>query len=118
MKPFDLNAALAGDLCVQRNGDVVKVAAYDKNARSSHRIIGWDSCGFVRAWNYDGRFSEFESELDIIGMAPKKEVREFWVNVYKDGVGPSIYKTENEANYDADKRIRIDCIKLTYEVEV
>lgn len=114
MKPFDLKAALRGELVVLRNGETARVGAYCKNEPSHLVLLGWHK-GFAIGWNVDGA-NHRDSQFDIIGMFTRKETRTMWVNVYANGCDYG-YQTREQADSRAAES-RIACIPVTYEVEL
>lgn len=91
MKPFNLEAALAGEPVVTRDGRDVTNLAYFPNVCSEHKIAGvLEEC--IETFTEEGFFLDFneESESDLF-MKPKK--RTVWVNLYIDG---SYFKHETQ----------------------
>lgn len=84
MKPFDLQAALAGAPVRTRGGDPVRIAGYNVDALAEQRVIGWLEGGKATGWREDGIFSFTgdPSHLDLV-MAPTVETR--WFIVPKTG---------------------------------
>ena len=120
MKPFDLQAALDGDLVMLRNGETAKVVAYSPDAQNSSQLIGWGVGGDSLSWTVGGNFvGKQESFADIVGMATKKRSRTGWVNVYFGSTGDELYKSIDDAN-KANQFVscqRIACVQVTYEWE-
>jgi len=82
MKPFDLEAALAGEPVVTRDGRPVKIAGYNPDANENTRIIGWiGSCSYV--WYDKGSYWNGATDDKDLFMAEKPKIKkEGWVNIY------------------------------------
>ena len=120
LKPFDLQAALAGKPVVTRDGQPVKIAGYNEDAQSNHHIVGWVD-GHLCAWDSSGKVSsnnKKEDEDDLF-MAPEK--REVWVCLYRlgdsFGLGQSSTKRGAEAAAHGSKGEVITTVKI-HEYEI
>lgn len=84
MKPFDLEAAMRGDPVVTRNGRSYKFGAYNSDANTNQRLIGWVDRVCV-SYPESGVYIEGdETQLDLF-MAPKKQRR--WIRWYRTSTG-------------------------------
>lgn len=118
MKPFDRDAALAGQEVILRDGTKAKVVHYNPDALAGHMLLGYYDGVEAAAWCADGKSYEgVDSESDIICMATRKEKRVMWVNVYQDDCDDVGYKSKRTADYFARKG-RVCCKRVEYEVEV
>ena len=84
MKPFDLNAAKAGEPIVTRDGTPAKYIAHVPEARHSSQVL----ClvrDTVFAYSPNGDYDPLrgESMLDLYMASTKRTV---WVNLYNNGV--------------------------------
>lgn len=121
MKPFNLEDALAGDKVMLRNGGTAMVAAQNNGANNSSALIGWDQEHNALSWTTNGMFYDDgdSSIYDIIGMDPKKEKREFWINVLKGGhTGVCTYETEALAMAAPCQGMVMQRLRFEYEIEV
>jgi hypothetical protein len=119
MKPFTLEAALAGAKVVNRFGIEVTQLRQLNGVKNGFELCGvcggsikcWTTRG--TAWD-DGR----ESSLDLFMAA---QTRTGWINIYpclgspgRCWTGSIIYDTEKVANAAPDSA-RIACIKIEWE---
>lgn len=83
MKPFDLEKALAGEPVVTRDGQPVKIGAYNKDVAPNCQLVGWINGGCY-TWYSNGIFDStlYESRNDLF-MATKTVKKEGWVNLHK-----------------------------------
>lgn len=95
MKPFNLEAALAGDPVITRDGRDVKIAGYNLDAPYRNQIVGWVG-NEVYCWNFIGRYQGYETDTDIF-MKPKKQI--VWINLYPRSCYR--YNSEKEADINA-----------------
>lgn len=97
LKPFNLESALQGKPVVTRDGRKVKIGAYNPDALTYRKIVGWigeDSC----SWADNGDYYPKEEHRSDLFMAAETVTR--WVNVYDDGkieTGGTTYDTKEEA---------------------
>lgn len=112
LKPFDLKAAMKGDLVCTRDGKKVRIICYDKQ-KDIYPIIALvtDKDGYERLVQYDDKgkvlFHREEEMSNDLMMIPK--VKEGWVNVYKseDQYNVStLFGSEEFAKKQADS----DCV--------
>ena len=91
MKPFNLEAALAGEPVVTRDGRDVTNLVYFPDAGGVYKIAGvLDEC--VETFTEEGFFFNYEAQsAHDLFMKPKK--RTVWVNLYLDG---SYFKHETQ----------------------
>lgn len=116
MQPFNLQAALAGEPVLTREGRKVTEIAAFKTATPwvfyavvDGKVLEYDKCGI----------SPFDERYDLF-MSPEK--REAWLIIYSDSTGEaygSCYKTEADAKnfikyYPGPDVIR--CVRVEYEV--
>lgn len=97
LKPFDLQAALAGKPVVTRDGRPVKIAGYNEDAANENiKILGWLPNGY-NCWFDDGTcYKSTDYDLDLF-MAPEK--REVWVCLYRSKYGIEFtYKGDSKEN--------------------
>lgn len=106
MKPFDLEAALAGARVVTKDGNEVKNLTYLKDmTEDEFRVVGVVKGEFER-WTEEGT-SVFEDDAFDLFLASEK--CQAWVNVYRDTqtgrveFGNKVYKDVTEAE-DSGKR--------------
>lgn len=117
LKPFDLQAALAGKPVVTRDGRAVKIAGYNVNAKEAEdALLGWAN-DVPKQWNANGKWlSDSENPADLF-MAPEK--REVWVCYWKkDGYeefNASESKEKAELEAIAAKGIIVTTVKIWEE---
>jgi hypothetical protein len=125
MKPFNLEAALAGEPVVTRNGRPVKIAGYNEGLGS---LIGWVD-DRPKEWDKDGIWNtifEIGGRHDLF-MAENQKVKiEGWVNVYSNtervcddsfvAATSHAYKSKKEAKRFASPSC-IDTVKIEWEEE-
>lgn len=118
MKPFDLDAALRGEKALLRNGATARVVHYNPDAaHEESNLLGYDAGEVLHAWTTLGRCCETtESRYDIIGMAPVKQTRTGWINVYPEVCCDCLHATREAADGGASEN-RIACVPVTYEFE-
>jgi hypothetical protein len=77
MKPFDLQAALAGEKVVTRDGRPVKIAGYNPDCANQYAVLGWVGKSYL-SWYSDGYAvsPHHAREVDLF-MAPTE--RKEWV---------------------------------------
>ena len=116
MKPFDLEAALAGAPVITRDGrPVTQLHKFD--ATTPLCLVGVVG-GEVYSWGKEGIFFAKSSGSFDLFMAPVK--REGWINLYKIIVLPyevragSVYRTKQEADEGATVD-RIACVRVEWE---
>ena len=103
MKPFDLEAALAGAPVVTRSGKPVTQLVKFDAIRSPFNLFGVVD-GEVYSWGESGGYDLF--------MATVK--REGWINIYKDLSMCCIHPTKEKADENAGAA-RIACAKFEWE---
>lgn len=91
MKPFDLEAALAGAPVVTWDGRQVKQLTKFNTTYREHVLYGVVD-GWVCSWNIDGTTI---SETGALRMAPTKKTG--WVSRHQGGVYTGISDTEEKA---------------------
>jgi len=107
MKPFDLQKALDGEPVVTRDGRMVKIAGYNKDAFELSRVAGWVIGEYgVGCWGPDGMVHGVdECNLDLFMADPEPVIKEGWVNVYRGKYQPwttgGVCQTEAEARKQA-----------------
>lgn len=113
MKPFNLEAAKAGDAIITRNGEEVKFVAYVPEATAGHRFIILSKHGGIRLYYENGNYySDAEDEFDLF-MAPKKRI--VWVNFYSSEC--THYDSEEAADKRASLTRRIGGKAYPVEIE-
>lgn len=121
LRPFDLVAALQGEKVVLRSGHTARVVHYNPDAaRSDEAVVGYSDGEELLTWDEDGEFATGDSPRpeDIVGMAPRTETREGWINVYPaNGTAPAIHPTKESADRLA-RHHRIACVRVEYTFEV
>lgn len=115
MKPFDLEAALAGAPVVTRHGDnVTQLVKFDA-IRSTFILVGVVD-GVIFMWDEEGRYGPNDNSHFDLFMAPVK--REGWINLYNRGASylPPyyVYQTKQEAD-DGAVVDRIACVRVEWE---
>lgn len=101
MKPFDLEAALAGAPVVTRGGrPVTQLVTFD--ITGSDRLFGVVDGRIVRCWKVDGNYySKADNDLDLFMPSEK---RTLWVNLYPSvtnlsaAIAGGVYESEEHAN--------------------
>lgn len=123
-KPFDLEAALAGDAIITREGASAKFVAYlPECAPDSQLAVTVRLPGFKYAMKYryrtDGKWVDSEDHPLDLFMVPKTVTR--WVNVHKSrftsgySTGETTYLTEQEAKDSIIKNTYIKTLQITFE---
>lgn len=99
MKPFDLEAAKRGEPIQTRDGREAKFIAHVTEAEAISRVVflcGRSIYSSCEDGTYYGRAQE--TAMDPF-MAPKKNKRGVWVNLYEGGsTGESWWDSEETAN--------------------
>lgn len=100
MKPFNLEAALAGEPVITRSGEEVTQITLFKidNPYPVFGIIG----GQIFAFSPTGKNHLNRDTANDLFMASKKRV--VWVNLYKNGYA-YYYDTEADAVFDPRRRL-------------
>jgi hypothetical protein len=106
MKPFNLQAALAGAKVVTRDGREVKIAGYSKDVNS---LLGWIGSG-VYQWTGGGQNIADKNDLF---MAPIE--RKEWIVRISDTCIFGPYKTSADA-YDAILRLAMPTPATIHEI--
>ena len=75
-KPFNLQEALEGKPVVTRDGQLVKIGAYNPDATKTHRVVGWIE-GNASSWYENGSYDNDEVHIRDLFMAP--ETMDVWV---------------------------------------
>jgi hypothetical protein len=113
MKPFNLEAALAGAKVINGNGNPATNLAYFSSDRGVYRvsaIIKGDTCYFTET----GRISK-ESPNAFLDLFMAPDISEGWVNIYKKRkLGYRVHKTEEEARANASRNL-IACVRIEWE---
>lgn len=119
MKPFDLQAALAGKPVVTRGGQVVQ-QIHHLSLAGVYSVCGVINYG-IKTWKIDGGYLEngvIRSDYDLF-MVPV--TRECWVNLYESMLTspPSlacVHRTEKDADLmNVANRITGKAFHLTWE---
>ena len=99
MKPFNLEAAIAGEHLITRDGQTAKFIAYVPELHKSQRVIT-NVGGVIHSCDENGYYLSggAPSTRDLF-MAPKK--RTVWVNLYPDNVSCWNYPTQKMADEGA-----------------
>jgi hypothetical protein len=114
MKPFNLEAALAGAKVITGLGKPATDIAYLPSVNSPYKV-GAVIDGGIRYFTETGRISKYSPNplLDLF-MAPVK--KEGWINIHIGRMtGQFIYKTEGEARASGGLG-PIDCIRIKWEI--
>lgn len=124
MKPFNLEAALAGEKVVTREGTLVTEIHEFRKARGEYRVAALVNDRILE-YTPKGRYSavgQGEYTVDLFMLPTKKEG---WVNLYLDSgngcsetFSSSIYVTEQQAITETtDSRARkfLARVKVEYE---
>lgn len=108
LKPFDLEAALAGAKVVTRNGNKVEIGCYNKDYNS---LLGWvDRVAYT--WTGGGKSGRSDDTEELF-MAPT-ERKEWVVRISNTCIfGP--YKTSADA-YDAILRLAMPTSATIHEI--
>lgn len=105
LKPFNLEAALAGADVVTRNElKVSQLMRFDcDDLQSLYGVI--DKC--VRTWNDDGSYYiASESRLDLFMVA---EIKHGWINIYDNRCTSILFDSKEEAIDSASKCLPTGC---------
>lgn len=98
MKPFNLEAALAGAKVVTRDGLEVKIAGYNEEAEQTSQLAGWLN-GSITSWQKNGQYwNDMRSDYDLF-MAPTE--RKEWVVRWDTNICVTC-KTRQSAEYMAE----------------
>lgn len=120
LRPFDLDAALQGEKVLLRSGHTARIVHHNPNAdRSDTAVLGYSDAEELMTWNDDGEFATGDSPRpeDIVGMAPRIETREGWINVYPaHGPAAALHPTKESADRLA-RPTRIACVRIEYTFE-
>ena len=120
VRPFDLDAALQGEKVLLRSGHTARIVHHNPNAdRSDTAVLGYSDAEELMTWNDDGEFATGDSPRpeDIVGMAPRIETREGWINVYPaHGPAAALHPTKESADRLA-RPTRIASVRIEYTVE-
>lgn len=120
LRPFDLVAALQGEKVLLRSGHTARIVHHNPNAdRSDTAVLGYSDAEELMTWNDDGEFATGDSPRpeDIVGMAPRIETREGWINVYPaHGPAVALHPTKESADRLA-RPTRIACVRIEYTFE-
>ena len=96
MKPFNLEEALAGKPVQTRDGQLVKIGAYNPDATKTHRVVGWIE-GNVSSWYENGSYVNDEVHIRDLFMAPETKVVWVLLFAYDKYLYSQVYKTEEMA---------------------
>jgi hypothetical protein len=102
MKPFNLEAALAGAKVVTRDGSEVTELTLFDIAKDGYVLFGVLESQ-VHSWLINGRYFRVDEATSDLFMAPN--IQSFWVARVGKGVRLGTYPTKKEcqnANPDAD----------------
>jgi hypothetical protein len=113
MKPFDLEAALAGAKVKTGLGKPATDIAYLPSVDSPYKVVAVVDGG-IRYFAENGRISKYNTNhfLDLF-MAP--DISEGWLNIYKERkIGYCLNNTEEEARASAAPDL-ITCIHIEWE---
>lgn len=117
-KPFDLEKAMAGEPVVTRDGRPYKFGAYNPDAKSPYKIIGWLNREHT-SHSEDGIFyPDRRTCINDLFMAAK--MQKVWVNLWRSHSGTLISTsnlTEEKQAADLDDKGGFTLIK-TIETEV
>lgn len=115
MKAFDLKAAQRGAKVVTRDGQAVRILAYDRKS-PNHPLVGLITRvgdEGVDTFKVDGKYYDNgDSRCDLF-MAPTKQTG--WINIYpKPSQAMYRYRTERNAKEDSNSSV-ISTIKIEWE---
>lgn len=111
MKPFNLEAALAGAPVVTRAGvTVTQLTRFSINSGPALRGV---VDGVLISWYDDGGLCLGKKPVTALDLFMASTIKTGWVNVYPNG--PCyMYDTEDEAN-EAAYSERAACVKVEWE---
>jgi hypothetical protein len=114
MKPFNLEAALAGAKVMNGLGKPVTDIAYLPSSNCRYRVyavIDMEVSQYTEAgYLFHSGNNDFTRDLF---MAPV--MSEGWINIYKGGrIGHCLYKTEEEARASSSSNL-IACVHIEWE---
>jgi hypothetical protein len=114
MKPFNLEAALAGAKVITGSKKPVTDIAYFPSISGSHKVYTV-IYGHIATFTVTGRISDENPNLLMdLFMAPV--IKEGWINIYKDEKpGECIYKTKEDAILASGWTGPIDCVRIEWE---
>lgn len=117
LKQFDLEKALSGEPVVTRNGLTVSEIIVLKSIPNEYKVVGVIN-GTAYFFSPSGEFIKDGIGGPHLFMAPVKHQE--WVNIYKSDnkcgyeLGPTIYRTENEAKIGSVKEFNyITTVKIS-----
>lgn len=112
MKPFDLEAAKAGESVVTRDGEKVRVLGYVPEILDFPVIAYIEGRSGISAFTNEGRFYEKGVDGKDLFMVTKK--RTVWVNLYEDS--EAYWRTSKN---EADRYAKSDRIGgRSYPIEI
>jgi hypothetical protein len=92
MKPFDLQAAIAGAPIKRINGDVLKFIAYAPNAEREQKVIVMSSAGNILVY-----------PVTTSSIVMASVLKTYWVNVYAGKTGAPYFGVPFDNEADAAK---------------
>ena len=120
LKPFDLEAAKAGEPVCTRDGRKARIICFDRINGDYYKIVACVTAfdgdfEEVLFYGIDGYIVDSQNPKDEdLMMLPEK--KEGWVNVYKDGLlGTRAYNTKKEAVDNASPCDYVDTVKISWE---
>ncbi len=114
MKPFNLEEYLANPSkeVITRDRKPVKILC--TNLVSDKPVVAQiDGTGYSLSYPKDGKCSSCQNSMDDLFFASDKH--EGWVNLYKSGLGASIWQTEEEAKKWVGAADYVTTIKIEWE---
>ena len=120
LRPFNLEAAKAGEPVCTRDGRKARIICFDRINGDYYKIVACVTAfdgdfEEVLFYGIDGYIVDSQNPKDEdLMMLPEK--KEGWVNVYKDGLlGTRAYNTKKEAVDNASPCDYVDTVKISWE---
>jgi len=114
--PFDLERWRKGNCkVVTKEGKEVSDLTYFKSAtKATYPLVGVLE-NYVESWAIDGTFStvNHNSELNL-RLEVEDKTLEGWVNVFKDGLGGTVYSSKERAMEHSCYSKYVTTIQITY----
>jgi len=116
--PFDLEKWQKGDFkrVVTKEGkEVLDLTYFGSGTKATYPLVGVLE-NYVESWAIDGVFSTVDrSSLLNLMLEVEDKTLEGWVNVFKDGFGPTVYSSkENAMEHYYRHQKYVTTIQITY----
>ena len=110
-KPFNLEAAQAGDPIQSKAGKAYTFVAHVPQARNDQKVVVVDNDGILECRFANGQLCLTSACTSDLVMAPKK--KELWINIY--GTTHAIPYPSKEAADKNAYETRLACVRVEYE---